>query len=95
MRSQAASLALYNKGYMDTETQQEVKKVETLLGEIKTNTADRPAKNFMKGVWQGAGIVAGTLLAVLILGWVLTIMGVIPGADVIAERISDTLRNRY
>ncbi|HEV7449613.1 MAG TPA: hypothetical protein VGP13_03710 [Candidatus Paceibacterota bacterium] len=80
---------------MDQETQAEAKKVETLLTEIKSNTTAKPSKSFVNGVLYGAGIVLGTILAVLALGWILTILGVIPGADVLAHRLTDVLQKRY
>lgn len=80
---------------MDQETQAEAKKVERLLDEIKENTSLKPARNFYYGMLYGAGIVLGTILAVIAVGWILSILGVIPGFDVIANNISDILNKRY
>jgi hypothetical protein len=80
---------------MDPEAQQEAKKVEALLDEIKANTASKPAKNFINGILYGAGIVLGTIAAVVGIGWLLTILGIIPGADVIAQKLSEILQKRY
>ena len=80
---------------MDPQTQQEVRKVEALLGEIKENTEARPAKSFFNGVLYGAGIVLGTIVGVVLVGWLLSILGVIPGFDVLAHRFSDILQKRY
>ena len=80
---------------MDPQTQQEIRKVETLLGEIKENTETRPAKSFVNGLLYGAGIVLGTIVGVMLVGWLLSIAGVIPGLDVIADNLSDILHKRY
>ena len=80
---------------MDPQTQQEVRKVEALLGEIKENTEARPAKSFLNGVLYGAGIVLGTIVGVVLVGWLLSLLGVIPGFDVLAHRFTDILQKRY
>lgn len=80
---------------MDPQTQEEVKKVEALLGEIKENTEARPAKSFVNGVLYGAGIVLGTIAGVALVGWLLSILGVIPGLDVLARTFADILQKRY
>ena len=80
---------------MDPQTQQEVRKVEALLGEIKENTEARPSKSFLNGVLYGAGIVLGTIVGVVFVGWLLSILGVIPGFDVLAHRFSDILQKQY
>ncbi len=36
---------------------------------------------FLNGVLHGAGIIAGTLLGLAVLGWLLSIFGVVPGLD--------------
>jgi hypothetical protein len=80
---------------MDPQAQEEAKKVEALLDEIKSNTESKPAKSFINGILYGAGIVLGTIVAVVGIGWLLTILGVIPGVDVIAQKISEILQKRY
>ncbi|MDB5225337.1 MAG: hypothetical protein JWL87_289 [Candidatus Adlerbacteria bacterium] len=80
---------------MDQETQAEAKKVEKLLDEIKENTTIRPTRNFMNGVLQGAGIVVGTIVGIALIGWLLSIFGVIPGFNIIVNNLTDILKNRY
>ncbi len=80
---------------IDPQVQEEAKKVETLLSEIKTNTQNKPAKSFVNGMLYGAGIVLGTIVGVVLVGWLLSILGVIPGVDVLAQRVSDILQKRY
>lgn len=80
---------------MDPQIKEEAKKVETLLDEIKDNTEARPARSFVNGVLYGAGIVLGTLVGVALVGWLLSILGVIPGVDVLAQKLSEILQTRY
>lgn len=80
---------------MDQQAQEEAKKVEALLGEIKSNTESKPTKSFFNGMLYGAGIVLGTIVGVVLVGWLLSILGVIPGADVLAHKFSDILQKRY
>jgi hypothetical protein len=80
---------------MDQQVQEEAKKVETLLAEIKINTQNKPAKSFLNGMLYGAGIVLGTIVGVVLVGWLLSILGVIPGADVLAHKFTDILQKRY
>ncbi len=80
---------------MDPETQKEARKVEALLGEIKSNTQARPSKSFVNGMLYGAGIVLGTIVGVVAVGWLLSILGVIPGVDVLAQKFGEILDKRY
>ncbi len=80
---------------MDPQAQEEAKKVEALLDEIKSNTQARPAKSFVNGILYGAGIVLGTIVGVVLVGWLLSILGVIPGVDILAQKFSEILQKRY
>ena len=80
---------------MDPQVQAEAKKVEELLDEIKDNTEHRPTKSLLNGMLYGVGIVLGTIVGVVAIGWLLSILGVIPGVDVIAQKLSDILQKRY
>ena len=39
----------------------------------------------MRGALQGVGFLVGTFAAVLLFGWLLSVLGVIPGLDVVVE----------
>lgn len=80
---------------MDPQTQEEVRRVEALLGEIKENTEARPSRSFLNGMLYGAGIVLGTIIGVALVGWLLSILGVIPGFDVLAHKFAEILQRRY
>ena len=63
---------------IDPELKTELDKLNrTLVGIFhKTESLWRA---FVRGVLQGLGSVLGVVLAVLIIGWILNVMGVIPG----------------
>jgi hypothetical protein len=42
---------------------------------------------FVGGMWRGAGMIAGAVLFVIIAGFVLKLMGLMPGLSDIAEKI--------
>lgn len=59
-------------------------KIEGELSDIKESAGSWRGW-FFRGVMQGAGIVIGTILAVILTGWVLSLLGVIPGLGDLAE----------
>ncbi len=52
--------------------------IEQELGELKDKVPG-PRRAFLNGVLQGMGVVLGTLLALSLLGWLLSFFGLIPG----------------
>jgi hypothetical protein len=64
--------------------------IEGDLEEIKNRTPNQWI-SFRNGILQGAGAVVGGIIAVLILGWILSIFGLIPGLNVIAHNIQDAM----
>lgn len=61
-----------------------LQKIEDELGEIRENTS-RWHGWFLRGVLQGAGIIVGTIAGVVLFGWILSILGFIPGLGDMAE----------
>lgn len=61
-----------------------LKKIEVELSEIRENTGGWRGW-FFRGVLQGAGIIVGTIAGVVLFGWVLSILGFIPGFSDIAD----------
>lgn len=59
-------------------------KIEGQLSDIQ-HTSGSWKGWFLRGVMQGAGIVLGTILAVMLTGWLLSILGIIPGFGDLAE----------
>ncbi|MBY0294140.1 hypothetical protein K2Q08_02295 [Patescibacteria group bacterium] len=64
--------------------------IEGDLEEIKNRTPNQWI-SFRNGILQGAGAVVGGILAVLLLGWVLSIFGLIPGFGTIAHSIQEAM----
>lgn len=80
---------------MDAQERNEVKKVENLLGEIRANTRTSWSKSLSNGLLYGIGVVVGTTTAVVLLGILLAVLGVIPGLDVLAARFSAVLDRAF
>jgi hypothetical protein len=72
------------------EAAEEVEKLEEDikidLEEIKHLTGDSKAW-FWRGIMQGAGAIVGSIAMLIVLGWVLSILGIIPGVSEISEYI--------
>ena len=64
--------------------------IEENLEEIKKRTPDQWL-SFRNGVLQGAGAVIGGIVAILLLGWALSIFGLIPGLNVIAHNVQNAM----
>jgi len=74
-----------------------LQKIETELEEIKDRTAN-PQRSFLSGILYGAGALVGSILAIIILGWILSLLGVVPGFGSLAtylHSIVDRFNNRY
>jgi hypothetical protein len=55
-----------------------LEKIEEELVEIKDRTAN-PRRSLINGVFQGIGVLLGSLLGLALLGWILSLLGLIPG----------------
>ncbi|HVV15364.1 MAG TPA: hypothetical protein VHD55_03130 [Candidatus Paceibacterota bacterium] len=80
---------------MDAQERGEIRKVENLLGEIRSNTKTSWSKSLSNGLLYGIGVVVGTTTAVVLLGILLSVLGIIPGLNVLAERFSDVLDRAF
>lgn len=73
---------------MDQRTEEEglshLKQIEEELGEIR-DRAPTGARYFLFGLLQGAGAIVGSLVALALIGWLLSVFGVIPGLSVLAH----------
>jgi hypothetical protein len=91
---------------MDTPPQEEsaietglehLERIETELEEIKERTSD-PKRSLLNGVLSGAGAIVGSILALVLLGLVLSLLGFIPGLGEITNylhTIVDRFNSRY
>lgn len=68
----------------------ELKQIKRELEEIKDRTGN-PRRMFMNGILYGAGAFVGGIIAVALVGWVLLILGIIPGLAVIAEYLQSII----
>jgi hypothetical protein len=64
--------------------------IKSDLEDIKSLTGDSGTW-FWRGIMQGAGAIVGSVLMLIFLGWLLSILGVIPGFSEIAEYIRSYL----
>lgn len=78
--------------HVEEEGLKHLEHIEQELGEIKNRTPARPL-GFAYGLWQGAGIFLGGILALTLLGWVLSFFGLIPGFGTIAAYLQTIVAN--
>lgn len=69
----------------------QLKQIKRELEEIKDRTGN-PRRIFQNGVLYGAGAFLGGILAVSLVGWLLSFLGVIPGLDVITDYLQSVVR---
>jgi hypothetical protein len=75
------------------ETNVEAKQLEQLeeiaddLEALRVRAND-PKRSFMTGIFQGAGAVVGGIIALALLGWLLGLLGVIPGFSSFEEKLN-------
>lgn len=71
---------------VDEKELRQLKEIKKELSEIKDRTAN-PKRVFLNGILYGAGALVGGILAVALIGWVLNILGIIPGFNEVADYI--------
>jgi len=62
----------------------QLREIQKELKAINGNTAIRSWNWFMHGFLYGAGWIVGSLIAILLIGWGLSFLGIFPGLDRIA-----------
>lgn len=80
---------------MDEEVEKKLQQVEVILEDIRHNTASPWWRIILNGILYGAGAVTGTVLAVFLLGYILSIFGIIPGFAEIAARLQSAMNVRF
>jgi hypothetical protein len=70
--------------HIEEEAIEHLKNIEEDLEEIKNqNRIPNRRLSFVHGIWYGAGALVGGVLGLALLGWILSLFGVIPGfADI-------------
>jgi hypothetical protein len=71
---------------VDEQELRQLKEIKKELSEINEKTND-PKRVFLSGMLSGAGWFVGGILAVALLGWVLNILGVIPGFSELSDYV--------
>jgi hypothetical protein len=74
---------------VDGKQLEELKDIREDLGVIRESTKPRHA--FMRGIFQGVGIVIGSILAITLLGWILGVLGFIPGFDSLEQSLKSAV----
>jgi hypothetical protein len=75
---------------IEKQSLEELKQIEENLSEIKERTPT-PHRAFLMGIFQGAGVIIGSLLMITLLGYFLSLFGVIPGFGDMAHRLQDAV----
>lgn len=65
-----------------------LKQIQEEITELKEETSGR-WNSFRRGVWQGAGTIVGGIAAIILIGWILFLLGLIPGLGTISHIIQD------
>ena len=74
---------------MDKKLEKDLGQIKEELGEIRDRSGGwRP---FFYGILQGVGWTIGTLAAVALIGWILSISGLVPGLGHIAQNLENIL----
>ncbi len=79
---------------MDSGDKKEFAHVAEILTEIRENTASPWWRMVLNGMLYGAGAVTGTVLAIFLLGYVLSLFGVIPGFEDMAARLQNIVNSK-
>jgi hypothetical protein len=64
--------------------------IEKELEEIKDRTPTS-SRAFLNGILQGGGAIVGSIAALILLGWLLSVFGVIPGFSDIAQYLQNVI----
>jgi hypothetical protein len=72
-----------------TKLEKDLGQIKEELGEIRDRSAG--VRPFIYGLLQGIGWTVGTLAAVALIGWLLSVSGVVPGLGKIAQDLENIL----
>ena len=79
----------YSSAMADPELKQ-LREIKQELTEIKERTAS-PKSVFFNGVLYGAGALVGGIVAVALIGWLLAVLGIIPGLNELADYLGSLI----
>jgi hypothetical protein len=78
---------------MDEDLAGHLARVERKLDAIQSNTRTTWRELLLAGLLRGVGVVVGGALAIVLVGWGLAVLGIIPGAEDIAEYLAQVFEN--
>jgi len=76
---------------MDEERNKKIDEIETTLKDIKNILIRTRWEMFVEGLWKAVGYFIGLTLAIIIAGWVLNMIGVIPFMSEFSENMKEVL----
>jgi hypothetical protein len=79
---------------IEEEAIEHLERIEQDLEEIKNRTPNR-RNSFVYGFWHGVGALVGGIIGLTLLGWLLSIFGVIPGFDQIVPYLQAMVDNLH
>ncbi|HEY4522377.1 MAG TPA: hypothetical protein VJH91_01930 [Candidatus Paceibacterota bacterium] len=79
---------------MDQQLQKNLKKIETEIAHIRRQSDGGWKRTVWNGILYGAGWVAGTIIAALLIGWLLSILGVIPGFGDMVQSLQNVIEKQ-
>lgn len=78
---------------IDEKSLKQLKKIQSELSQIKEVTTN-PRRAFFNGILYGAGAFVGGILAITLLGWLLSLLGFIPGFSEIVSIFTGAVETR-
>lgn len=81
------------EGQFEKKGLRHLQRIENELEDIKDRTGN-PKRLFFNGMLYGAGAFLGGVLAIILLGWLLSIAGFIPGFAEVADIVNDAIQAR-
>ena len=79
---------------MATEIRSDLKKIEKELTEIRNQSNVSWKRTIFIGILQGAGWLLGTIIAAALIGWILSILGIIPGFNEFESKLQNVIDGR-
>jgi hypothetical protein len=76
---------------MDEERNKKIDEIEATLKDIKNILIRTRWEMFVEGLWKAVGYLVGLTLAMIIAGWVLNMIGVIPFMSEFSENMKGVL----
>jgi len=79
---------------MATEIQKDLKNIEKELTQIRNQAHVSWKRTIFIGILQGAGWLLGTIIAAVLIGWILSILGIIPGFNEFESKLQSVIDGR-